>query len=150
MLPNTPCSNYNGIPKCYLNKTTQTHVSKHTHTHRPKQTRKTDCSQLFPFIGPQSFRDVYTLVISRPLWSSPYSLEICVHSSLCEYVCLCVHVSVLLEAPAPLNAVPGTYQLSCMNMELSVSGHSFTDGRRNCGDNLKQQQSIVSVSGMYL
>ncbi len=76
-----------------LSEQNHTNTCKHIHTERLKQTKKANSWRLFPFIGPQSCGDVYSLVISRPLWSSPHPLEVCVHGS-CEWVfmrtCECV------------------------------------------------------------
>lgn len=66
------------------------------HAVRLKQTKMEKPWWLFPFIEPQSCGDVYTLVHSRPLWSRPYPLEVC------------VHVSVRLQAQ--LEAVSGPYR----------------------------------------
>lgn len=87
-----------------------------------RKTEKTDPWQLMPFIVLQSRGDVYTLVLSRPLWSSPYPLEACTHTSQSECVCLS-SICVLLEA----QDLPTVVSVSSQQSKLSrrLSGYSF-------------------------
>lgn len=105
MGPNITFLTYIGNTTCYRNKTTQTHEN--INAHWLKQTNKAHFKWIFPFIGPRSSGDVYTLAVSRILWPDPYPLEVCILGSLSEHVCLFVHVILWLKAQASL--IPGRF-----------------------------------------